>query len=50
METMIIIHDDSKVFKVEFVMLSSDPFGVLTLAEDEIRPVSARDVPHVREL
>ena len=42
------MHDDRKAFKVEFTTLAGDPLGVLTLAKDEIRPTSVRDVPHVR--
>lgn len=44
---MIIIDDDGKVFKVEFVTLSSDPLGALTLAEDENWHASVRDLLHV---
>ncbi len=46
--SVVFIHEDGKAFEVEFTTLTGDPLGVLTLAEDEIRPVSARDVPHVR--
>ena len=46
--SLVFIHEDGKAFEVEFTTLAGDPLGVLTLAEDEIRPVSARDVPHVR--
>lgn len=42
------IPEGGKAFEVEFTTLVGDPLGVLTLAEDEIRSVSARDVPHVR--
>ena len=42
------IHEGGKAFEVEFTTLAGDSLGILTLAEDEIRPVSARDVPHVR--
>ena len=45
---VVFIHEGGKAFEVEFTTLAGDPLGVLTLAEDEIRPVSARDVPHVR--
>ena len=42
------IHEGGKAYEVEFTTLAGDPLGVLTLAEDEIRPISSRDVPHVR--
>ncbi|MBU2838767.1 DUF4926 domain-containing protein [Acidithiobacillus thiooxidans] len=45
---VIFVHEGGEAFEVEFTTLASDPLGVLTLAEDEIRPVSARYVPHVR--
>ena len=46
--SVVFIHGGGKAFEIEFTTLAGDPLGVLTLAEDEIRPVSARDVPHVR--
>ncbi|OCX75660.1 DUF4926 domain-containing protein [Acidithiobacillus thiooxidans] len=46
--TVVFIHEGGKAFEVEFTTLAGDPLGVLTLSEDEIRPVSARDVLHVR--
>ena len=46
--SVVFIHEGGKAFEVEFTTLAGDPLGVLTLAEDEIRPVSARDMPHVR--
>ena len=46
--SVVFIHEGGKALEVEFTTLAGDPLGVLTLAEDEIRPVSARDVPHVR--
>ena len=48
MGAVVMVHDGGKAFEVEFTTLAGDPLGVLTLAEDEIRPVSARNVPHVR--
>ena len=46
--SVVFIDEGGKACEVEFTTLAGDPLGVLTLAEDEIRPVSARDVPHVR--
>ena len=46
--SVVFIHEGGKALEVEFTTLAGDPLGVLTLAEDEIRPVSARDEPHVR--
>ena len=39
----VFIHEGGKVFEVEFTTLTGEPLGLLTLAEDEIRPVSARE-------
>ena len=46
--SVVFIHEGGKAFEVEFVTMTGDPLGVLTLTADEVRPVSARDVPHVR--
>ncbi|MBU2830430.1 DUF4926 domain-containing protein [Acidithiobacillus ferriphilus] len=46
--SVVFIHEGGKAFEVEFLTMTGDPLGVLTLAVDEIQPVSARDVPHVR--
>lgn len=46
--SVVFIHEGGKAFEVEFVTLTGDPLGVLTLTENEIRPVSARDVSHVK--
>jgi hypothetical protein len=42
------VHDGGKSFEVEFVTQTGDTLGVLTLTADEVQPISARDVPHVR--
>ena len=48
MEAVVMIHDGGKAFEVEFVTLAGDTLGVLTLPADKGRPISARDVSHVR--
>ena len=48
MGAVVMVHDGRKAFEVEFVTLAGDPLGVLTLTADEVRPISARDMPHVR--
>ncbi len=47
MGAVVMVHDGGKAFEVEFVTLAGDTLGVLTLTADEVRPISARDVPHV---
>jgi hypothetical protein len=48
MGAIVLVHEDGKAYEVEFVTLTGDTLGVLTLTADEVRPISARDVPHVR--
>lgn len=48
MGAVVLAHEGGKAFEVEFVTLTGDTLGVLTLTADEVRPISARDVPHVR--
>ncbi len=48
MGAVVMVHDGGKAFEVEFVTLTGDTLGVLTLTADDVRPISARDVPHVR--
>lgn len=48
MGAVIMVHDGRKAFEVEFVTLAGDALGVLTLTADEVQPISAQDVPHVR--
>ncbi|MGE4530896.1 MAG: DUF4926 domain-containing protein [Acidithiobacillus sp.] len=46
--SVVFIHEGGTAFEVEFTTLAGERLGVLALAENELRPVSARDVPHVR--
>jgi ATP-dependent exoDNAse (exonuclease V) alpha subunit len=48
MGAVVTVHDGGKALEVEFGTLAGDTLGVLTLTADEVRPISARDVPHVR--
>ena len=48
MGAVVMLHDGGKAFEAEFVALSGNTLGVLTLTADEVRPISARDIPHVR--
>ena len=48
MGEVVMVHGDGKAFEVEFVTLAGDTLGVLTLTADEVRAISARDMPHVR--
>jgi hypothetical protein len=40
---------DCQAYEVEFVRLDGSSSGTATLASDQLRAVSPRDMPHVRE-
>ena len=48
MGALVMVHGDGKAFEVELVTLAGDTLGVLTLTADEVRAITARDIPHVR--
>lgn len=48
MGAVVMAHAGEKAFEVEFVTLAGDTLGVLTLTADDVRSISARDIPHVR--
>ena len=41
---------DSKAFEVEFVTAEGKTIALLTLAEEDIRPIRTGEILHVREL
>ena len=43
-------YKNNKAFEVEFVTGEGETIAVLTLTEADIRPVSRREILHVREL
>ena len=43
-------YQDGTAFEVEFVTGGGGTIAVLTLEEEDLRPVSAREVLHAREL
>jgi hypothetical protein len=48
--TVVHIHGDGEAFEVEFMTLAGDTLAVATVSANQCRPVSKRDVSHVREL
>jgi hypothetical protein len=44
------VHHDHKAFEVEFMTLSGETVAVATILQDQLRPVSNRDITHAREL
>ena len=48
--TAIHAHRDRAAFEVEFVTLTGDTVTVATVLPSQLRPVSKRDIAHVREM
>ena len=48
--TVVHVHRQGEAFEVEFVTLSGQTIGVVTLRVDQVRPVNQRDVAHTREM
>jgi len=48
--TIVHIHQDGLAFQVEFMTLSGRTIAVATARAAQVRPVSPRDLVHVREL
>ena len=48
--TVVHIHQGGAAYEVEFMTLDGRTVAVATVASDQLRPVSRRDISHVREL
>ena len=48
--TVVHIHGAGAAYEVEFMTLAGNTIAVATVAADALRPVSDRDLSHVREL
>lgn len=48
--TVVHIHDGGTAYEVEFATLAGHTIAVATVQSGNLRPVSKRDVNHVREL
>jgi hypothetical protein len=48
--TVVHIHGDHVAYEVEFMTLTGHTIAVTTVLPTQLRPVSSRDVSHVREL
>ncbi len=44
------VHECGKGFTVEFVLLSGESIGVVTLNAAGVRPLRRREIAHVREM
>ena len=48
--TIVHIHRDGAAYEVEFMTLTGQTVAIATVLPTQLRPVSKRDVTHVREL
>jgi hypothetical protein len=48
--TVVHVHKDGVAYEVEFTILDGHTLAVATVESNKVRPVSPRDVAHVREL
>ncbi len=48
--TVVPIHRDGAAYEVEFITLTGQTVAVATVLLSQLRPVSRRDISHVREL
>jgi hypothetical protein len=48
--TVVHVYEDGKAYEVEFVTLDGHTAAVATVEATQVRPVSRRDITHVREL
>ena len=48
--TIVHIHQGGRGYEVEFMTLSGQTIAVATALNSQVRPITSRDLPHVREL
>lgn len=48
--TVVHIHRNGEAYEVEFTTLTGQTVAVATLLPPQLRPVTGRDISHVREL
>lgn len=48
--TVVHIHQGGAAYEVEFTTLDGHTVAVVTVADDQLRPVSSCDISHVREM
>lgn len=48
--TVVHIHQGGAAYEVEFMTLDGHTVAVTTVSSNQLRPVSRRDISHVREL
>lgn len=48
--TVIHIHQEGAGYEVEFITLAGETVAIATLLPAQVRPITKRDIAHVREL
>ena len=48
--TAVLVHGNGAAYEVEFVGYDGHTIALLTLESNQVRPLHAGDIPHVREL
>ena len=48
--TAVLVHGEGAAFEVEFVGYDGHTVALVTLERDQVRPLEATDIPHVRSL
>ena len=48
--TIVHVYEDGKAFEVEFMTLTGDTIGVVTLDAKDVRPTRASEIAHAREV
>lgn len=48
--TVVHVYADGKAYEVEFMTLTGDTIGVLTLESNDVRPITDREIAHARQV
>lgn len=48
--TVVLVHAGGNGYTVEFMTLNGDTVAVVTVSAEQIRPIRANEIAHVREL
>jgi hypothetical protein len=48
--TIVLVHRNAAGYEIEFTALNGDTIAVVTLMANQVRPVQAGSIAHVREL
>ena len=43
------VHRDGEAFEVEFMTLKGETVAVVSLSVEQVRPIAANELPHVRD-